>query len=111
MTAAINNDKVKNTKEGMYLVKGFFTFMCANCAQNIKKAMPNEEKRTKPGYKTPAINKAEREILEAPTIFLTKSERPYCLNSFMMLSNLKTQTYSTESATTNWATIAILSMI
>ena len=56
--------QTKKRREGMNLINGFLTLICANCAQNIKKAMPNEEKRTKPGQKTPAINKAEREILE-----------------------------------------------
>ena len=35
----------------MYLVKGFFTFVWANCAQNMKKAIPNEEKEPNQGRK------------------------------------------------------------
>ena len=34
----------------------------------------------------------DNDILEAPTMFLTKSERPYCLNSKTILSYLKIQT-------------------
>lgn len=85
----------------MNLINGFLTLICANCAQNIKKAIDKEEKTTKPGLKKPAISKAERDILEAPTEFRIKSERPYCLNSLTILSNLKTQTKRTEKATIN----------
>ena len=33
----------------MNLINGFLTLICANCAQNIKKAIDKEEKTTKPG--------------------------------------------------------------
>ena len=36
------------------------------------------------------------EILDAPTIYLNKLDKPYCSNSFTILSYLKTQTINID---------------
>lgn len=50
-------------------------------------------------------------ILEAPTMFLIKSERPYCLNSETMLSYRNTQTIMIDTETISCAIIDALSIV
>ena len=58
----------------------------------------------------PTTNNVDNAIFEAPTILLIKSDKPYCLNSTTILSNLNTQTIIIEKAIVNWAIIATFSI-
>jgi hypothetical protein len=58
----------------------------------------------------PATNRVARDILAEPTMVRVKSFRPYCLNSFTILSNRNTQTTTIEIATTSCAIVIKLIM-
>ena len=89
---AMTMETIKRAKEGKCLLQGFFTLKCAIWAQTIRKAINIDDINTKGGNQIPATNKVDREIFEAPTKFRVKFDKPYCLNSNTILSNLKTQT-------------------
>ncbi len=50
-------------------------------------------------YQAPKVSIVANDIFTAPTIFCNKLERPYCLNSILILSRLNTQTIITEIET------------
>ena len=102
MKADIYSDINKKINDGSNLEKGFLILRWDNWAQNIKKAIDIEPKRTKSLYQIPANSKTDDEILKAPTKFLSRSEYPNSLNSFTTLSYLKVQTKNTDTATINW---------
>ena len=89
---AMTIETIKRTKEGKCLLHGFFTLKWAIWAQTIRNAINIDDINNRDGNQIPAINKVDREIFEAPTKLRVKFDRPYCLNSSTMLSNLKTHT-------------------
>ena len=56
---------------------------------NHKKRHRNDDINIRDGNQIPATNKVDREIFEAPTKLRIKFDKPYCLNSITILSNLK----------------------
>lgn len=90
--SATKRDNAKRNKDGKCLDQGFFALKWKNCALIIRKAIISAGINTNSGYQIPVINKVDKAIFEAPTIFRVKSESPYCWNSLTMLSNLKIQT-------------------
>ena len=89
---ATKRDSAKRNKEGKCLDQGFFALKWKNCAHAIKKAINSAGINTNTGNHIPVTNKVAKVIFDAPTMFLVKSDKPYCLNSLTMLSSLKIQT-------------------
>ena len=93
-----NNDKLSRNNEGKYFLIGFLTLKCAYWAQTIRNAIKKDGIVANSGYHIETINKVDNDIFIAPTVFLIMSGRPYCLNSLIMLSNLKTHTIIIDTA-------------
>ena len=89
---AMTIETIKRTKEGKCLLHGFFTLKWAIWAQTIRNAINIDDINIKDGNQIPATSKVDREIFEAPTKLRVKFDKPYCLNSITILSNLKTHT-------------------
>ena len=89
---ATKSDKTKRNKEGKCFNHGFFTLKWKYCADAIKNAIISAGINTSFGYQIPVTNNVANTIYEAPTKLRVRSESPYCLNSFTMLSHLKSQT-------------------
>ena len=89
---AMTIETIKRTKDGKCLLHGFFTLKWAIWAQTIRNAINIDDINIRDGNQIPATNKIDREIFEAPTKLRIKFDKPYCLNSITMLSNLKTHT-------------------
>ena len=89
---AITMETIKSAREGKCLFHGFFTLKWAIWAQTISKAIDIDDISISDGNQIPATSKVDKEIFEAPTKFRVKSDKPYCLNSNTILSNLKIHT-------------------
>ena len=89
---AMTIETIKRAKEGKCLLHGFFTLKWAIWAQTIRNAINIDDINIRDGNQIPATNKVDREIFEAPTKLRIKFDKPYCLNSITILSNLKTHT-------------------
>ena len=90
---------ISRNKEGICFCHGLPTLKWKYCADNIRNAISNAGISTKSGYQIPATNNVDKAILEEPTMVRVKSLKPYCLNSFTILSNRNIQTYAIDKAT------------
>ena len=85
-------------KEGIRFCHVLPTLKWKYWAANIRNAISNAGISTKLGYQIPATNNVAKAILEEPTIERVKSLKPYCLNSFTILSKRNTQTNTIDKA-------------
>jgi len=65
----------------------------------MRNAISNAGISTKSEYQIPATSNVDNAILEDPTMLRVKSLKPYCLNSFTILSKRNIQTYTIDKAT------------
>ena len=94
----------------MNFTKGLFTFIWKYWALSIKNAIASAAGTKNSWYQIPKIKTVASAIFDAPTAFLTKLDKSYCLNSKTILSYLKTHTIITDIETISCAKIEIFSI-